>query len=334
MSRGAEVLKILMMSIDYVSAEKLEQILGVSRITIDKAVNELVTKGFVIDMNSKLGYRLVDLDDLSKINKYVEYLDTEIKFSVNYIEVCDSTQDIAFKLAEEGAPEGTVVLAEELKRGRGRLGRQWVASRGGLWLSLILRPRELAYINLLSLAIAVAVIDAIKTVLGVDAKVKWPNDVILNEKKVAGILIEGSTEANTLKYAVVGIGVNVNNVLPQELISIATTLKNSIGFEIPRIPLLLNIFKNIDDVYILLKQNQSNEVIKRWRKHSSTINRYVKIVTPNEEIKGLAEDVESDGALRIRTIEDKIVKVYVGDVIHLREQNPTSLANLNISNIY
>lgn len=319
-----ELLWTLLTKNNYVSEAELAQRLGISKASIDKVVEKLTRRGITVDVHSTLGYRLADLDDLSQVSKYVEYLDVEIKFSIRYVNVCDSTQDIASRLAEEGAPEGTVVLAEELKRGRGRLGRQWVASRGGLWLSIVLRPNKLRHINLLSLAIAVAVAEAINNVLGIEAKVKWPNDVLVKEKKVAGILIEGSAEANTIRYVVVGIGVNVNNTLPQELTYTATTLKNFIGSEIPRIPLLLNILKNLDTLYNLLKQNQAIRIIERWRKHSSTLSRWVKIITVDGEIEGVAEDIEDDGALRIRTAEGKIVKVYVGDVVHLREQIPST----------
>lgn len=317
-----DVLRILMMVRGYVSEAKLAQQLGILKSTVNRVMKELMAKGFVIDFHPELGYRLADLDNLDQAYKYVNYLDTEIKFYINYVEVCDSTQDIALALAKKGAPEGIVILAEELRRGRGRMGRQWVATKGGLWLSIILRPRELKHVHLLSLATATALAEAINSILGVDARVKWPNDVLINEKKVAGILIEGSVEANIVQYVVVGIGVNVNNVLPQELRSTATTLKDTMGVEVPRIPLLLNMLKNLDNAYGLLKQNQTAEILRRWRKLSSTLNRYVKVITMNGEFEGMAENVEEDGALIIRTLDDNKVKIYTGDVIHLREQRP------------
>ncbi|MEM1683403.1 MAG: biotin--[acetyl-CoA-carboxylase] ligase [Ignisphaera sp.] len=316
----AEVLKILVMNKDYVSGTKLAQALGVSRATINRTIKKLISRGFIIDMHPKLGYRLIDLDNLSQINRYVDYLETQMKFYIHYVEICDSTQDIASAFAKEGAPEGTVVVAEELRRGRGRMGRQWIASRGGLWFSIVLRPKTIKHMHLLSLAIATAVAESISNVLGIEARVKWPNDVLVNEKKVAGILIEGSVEADIIHFIIVGIGVNVNNNLPQELLDIAISLKDVMRTEIPRIPLFLNILKSIDSIYNLFNQNRSSEAVKRWRQYSSTLNKYVRVITIDGEFEGVAEDIEDDGALRIRTTKGNRVKVYAGDVIHLREQ--------------
>ncbi|MEM1645740.1 MAG: biotin--[acetyl-CoA-carboxylase] ligase [Ignisphaera sp.] len=184
MSIERDVLRILMMDRGYVSEAKLAQQIGIPKSVVNSIMRELIAKGFVIDFHPELGYRLADLDNLSQAYKYADYLDTEIKFYINYVEVCDSTQDIALALAKKGAPEGTVVLAEELRRGRGRMGRQWIAARGGLWLSIILRPRIFKHMHLLSLAIATALAEAINNVLRVDTKVKWPNDVLINEKKL------------------------------------------------------------------------------------------------------------------------------------------------------
>ena len=305
------------MSRGYVSGASMAKSLGVSRATVNRAIRRLISKGFIVEIHPKLGYRLVDLDNISHAHRYVEFIDTDLRYYIHYLDSCDSTQDVAHALASSGAPEGTVVVAEELRHGRGRMGRQWIASRGGLWLSIILKPRHLRNMHLLSLASSVAVAKAIKSLLDIDARVKWPNDVLVSEKKVAGILIEGVLEADQIRHIVLGIGVNVNNDLPSHLLDTATTLKSVVGSDIPRIPLLINIIKNIDAVYAKLRQGEGKEVLDEWRKLSSTIGRRVKVVTFDQEIEGLAEDIEDDGALRIRTKENGITRVYVGDVIHL-----------------
>ncbi|MEM1645739.1 MAG: biotin--[acetyl-CoA-carboxylase] ligase [Ignisphaera sp.] len=123
-----------------------------------------------------------------------------------------------------------------------------------------------------------------------------------------------------MHYLVVGVGVNVNNALPQELRNTATTLKDVIGVEVPRIPLLLNILKNLDNTYGLLKQNKITEILRRWRELSSTLNRRVKVITINGEFEGIAENIEEDGALVIRMLDNNKIKIYSGDVVHLREQ--------------
>ncbi|MEM0027066.1 MAG: biotin--[acetyl-CoA-carboxylase] ligase [Ignisphaera sp.] len=311
-----EVLRILLMSRGYVSGASIAKYLGVSRATINRAIKRLISKGFIVEIHPKLGYRLADLDNISHAHRYVEFIDTSLRYYIHYLDSCDSTQDVAHALASSGAPEGTVVIAEELKRGRGRMGRQWIASRGGLWLSIILKPKHLRNMHLLSLASSVAVAKAIKSLLDIEARVKWPNDVLVSEKKVAGILIEGVLEADQIRHIVLGIGVNVNNDLPHHLLDTATTLKKVMGSDIPRIPLLINIIKNTDIVYTRLRQEEK-EILNEWRKLSSTIGRKVKVISFNQEIEGVAEDIEDDGALRIRTKENTITKVYVGDVIHL-----------------
>ncbi|MDK6029414.1 biotin--[acetyl-CoA-carboxylase] ligase [Ignisphaera sp. 4213-co] len=233
------------------------------------------------------------------------------------MDVCDSTQDVAFALALSGASEGVVVVAEELRLGRGRMGRRWVASRGGLWMSIVLRPESFRNMQLLSLASAVAVAKAIRNLLSVDARVKWPNDVLVNDKKVAGILVEGYAKTS-YNFVVLGIGVNVNNDLPPDLQNTATTLKSVVGAEVSRKSLLLKILENIDEVYAKLKQGMASDILNEWRKYSSTLGRMVRVVTRDGVLEGFAEDIEDDGALRIRTREGEAIRVYEGDIIHLR----------------
>jgi len=314
----SRVLNILLMSSGYVSGVGIANALGISRATVNRVVRRLVSRGFAIEVHPRLGYRLMNIDDISIASRYVSIIDTHIKFSIYYLETCSSTQDVADSLAREGVSEGTVVISEKLTRGRGRMGRHWIADKGGLWLSIVFRPKEMRYIHLMSIAVGVAVANTIKQLLNIDAKVKWPNDILVNDKKVAGILVEGKVEADRVHYLVVGIGINVNNDLPEELKENATTLKEIIGRQIPRVPILITLLKNIDEIYRELSRDAKERVLDLWRSLSATIGRMVKVITHGEEIIGIAEDIDRDGSLIIRKPDGSKTKIYAGDVIHLR----------------
>lgn len=301
-----------------VSVNEISENFGIDRGVVLSMLEKLEKQGFPLDVCDGGNYRFRDLDNLVSAQKYVEYLDTKLRYRVRYVEVCGSTQDIAIEMARLGAPEGTVVIAEELERGRGRMGRRWIASRGGLWFSLILRPPKMKYINLLSLTTAVGVAQAIKNLLDIDAKIKWPNDVLVDEKKVSGILIEGALSGEGTQYLVVGIGVNVNNELPQELRESAISLRNVVGFDIPRVPLLLSILKNLDKVYSYIYSEKVEEVLGIWKSMCVTLGRKVKVIAIEDVFEGVAEDIEIDGALRVRLGDGSVKKFYTGDVIHIR----------------
>ena len=313
-----KTLELLVRSWTYVSGEDVARALGVSRATVSKVVRSLMRRGFPIEVHPEMGYRALDPDNLSLAPQVVQYIDTGIRFSVHYVEFCSSTQDLADALAREGSPEGTVVLAEAMERGRGRMGRRWVAGRGGLWVTIVLRPRLTGVTHILSLAVGVAVARAIEEVTGVGAGVKWPNDVLIGERKVAGILIEGRAEADRLQYVLVGVGVNVNNELPEELSSTATTIARVVGRPVPRLPLLVSTLRNLDHLYGALSRGEVGYVLDVWRRLSTTLGREVRAVTPDGEVVGVAEDVAEDGALMIRTPSGAVRRVYVGDVVHLR----------------
>jgi BirA family biotin operon repressor/biotin-[acetyl-CoA-carboxylase] ligase len=314
----ARVLELLLRSGTYVSGEEAARALGTSRATVSRLVRSLMRRGFPIEVHPGLGYRALNPDDLSLAPQVVQYLDTGVRFAVHYVESCGSTQDLADALAREGSPEGTVVLAEAMERGRGRMGRRWVAGRGGLWVTVVLRPRLTGVTHLLSLATGVAVARAIREVAGVGAGVKWPNDVLIEGRKVAGVLIEGRAEADRLQYVLVGVGVNVNNELPEELSTTATTLARVVGRPVPRLPLLASLLRNLDHLYGALSRGGVGYVLDEWRRVSTTLGTVVRAVTIDGEVVGVAEDVAEDGALLVRTFSGTVRRVYAGDVVHLR----------------
>ncbi len=303
---------------EYVSGSKIAEILGVSKPTINRLVNMLRKKGFIIESNPRQGYRLISVDDLANTERYLTGLETTLNYRVHYVEKCISTQDIALMLAEQGAREGTIVLAEEMTGGRGRMGRKWYALRGGLWFTLILRPRMVRDVQLLSLAIGLGLVKGIKEHLGIETGLKWPNDVLYDGRKLAGILIEGKIESNYIKYILVGVGLNVNNEIPVELRHTAISLKEIKGRNIPRIPLLRSILIQIDRYYAILSRRKGEEeILSEWKRHSVTIGKTVKAITIDGKIiVGKAVDVDKSGALIIQTSYG-IEKIYAGDIEHL-----------------
>ncbi len=320
-SRELELLRILEAhSGEYVSGTELAGILGVSKPTLNRLVNALKKKGYIIDSNPRKGYRLLPVDDLANTEFYLADLGTRLRYRVHYVEKCVTTQDIAATLAEQGATEGTIVLAEEMSGGRGRLSRKWYAPRGGLWFTLILRPHDTRYSQLLSLAIGLGIVKGIENNLGVRTSLKWPNDVLYDEKKLAGILVEGKIEVPYIKYILVGVGVNVNNEIPFDLRDTAISLKDILKRHVPRIPLLRSILVEIDRYYnILVSRGDYKRIIVEWKNYSSTIGRRIKAITiEGRTIIGKAVDVDRNGALVLET-PSGIEKIYAGDVIHLRQ---------------
>ncbi len=312
-----EVLRTLLNSKDYVSGSTLAKSLHSSRSTINRVINELVSNGYVISKHPRMGYKIIIEEDLKHFNVGL-IASRKLKYGIYYANVCTSTQDLADILAKGGAPEGTITLCEEMSKGRGRLGREWIAGRGGLWFTLVLRPQQIKALQLVPLMASICVAEAINEVLNLDPKVKWPNDVLINERKVAGILVEGRIEAHGVIYLLVGVGVNVNNSLPESLRDYAISLRDLIGYPIPRTPLLKKVLELIDKYYAYLIASDIEQIINRWRKLNSTIGRKVRVHLINDVIiEGLAKDVDLDGSLYIET-ERGLIKVLSGDVVHLR----------------
>ncbi len=240
------------------------------------------------------------------------------------IEECGSTQDVAKELAGSGAPEGTVVIARRMVAGRGRAGRRWEAPEGGLWFTVVLRPEGIRGVQIISLLGGVAVAKALRKLLCVVPCLKWPNDVLVNGKKVAGILAEGAFVGSRADYVLLGVGINVNNSLPVELKSTATTLKEVIGGGVPIADVLVRVLSEIGELYALLEAGRKDLILDSWREMSCTLGRAVRVVLPgNRIITGVAKDVDDDGNLIVDT-GCELVRVGAGDVIHLREAKRVS----------
>ena len=288
-----------------VSGPTVAEELGVSRAAVWKHVEALREEGFEIESRGG-GYVLTATPDFG--GAAVEY-GLDAPFEIEYHDSIDSTNDRARELAKEG--EGDVaVLADEQTGSRGRLDRVWRAPSGGIWLSLVCRPDfPPANAPIYTLAAAVAATDALATV-GVDAEIKWPNDVLVDGKKLVGILTEMEGEADRISWIVVGIGINAN-VDGEEVPETATTVLERVG-EVDRTGLTRELIERFDEL-----RNDPEDVLSAWRVASATLGRRVRVETPGGDVVGTAIDVEFPGTLVVETETGKR-RISAGDCEHLR----------------
>jgi BirA family biotin operon repressor/biotin-[acetyl-CoA-carboxylase] ligase len=267
-----------------------------------------------------LGYRLESSPD--RLFSFEVLRDLNTKFvgkKIYYFDSVASTMGVAMQLGIKGAPEGTLVLTESQTKGKGRLGRNWFSPKHkGIYLSLILRPKTLpSQASMLTLLSAVSTCEAIKATVDMDARIKWPNDMLLGNKKLGGILTELNAEMDKINFVIIGIGLNVNND-KKTLISGATSLKEHKKEQISRVSLLREILRKIEENYLLLQAKGTHSIIEKWREHSITLGRRVKVYCQKEHIEGEALDVDIDGGLLIRKDSGITQKVMAGDVVHCR----------------
>jgi BirA family biotin operon repressor/biotin-[acetyl-CoA-carboxylase] ligase len=303
-----------------VSGEELSGALQVSRTAIWKHIKSLRELGYRIEAMPARGYRLLETPDL--------LIPTEISTGLQSSRigrrlVCyretDSTNDDAFKLAEEGAEEGTVVLAEAQRRGKGRLGRRWESPAGlNLYCSVILRPPILpvraAQLTFLSV---VATARAIEAVTPLRPSIKWPNDLLLNGKKVAGLLNEMSAETEKVNFIVLGIGVNINmdhEQFPDDLRHPATSLFLEAGKPVRRLDLVRTLLEALDALYDSYLLNGYGPVREEWLTRCTFLGRRIRVNFQDNELQGTAEGIDEEGALLVRTPDGGLERVLAGDV--------------------
>jgi BirA family biotin operon repressor/biotin-[acetyl-CoA-carboxylase] ligase len=315
---------------EWVSGEEMARNLGVSRAAVCKQVKSLRHRGYEISSSTGKGYRLAKKADLLEADCIRRSLrtawlgrDLQVRGQVS------STNEVALSRVSS-SPNGSVVLAEIQTAGRGRLSRPWASPPGGIWMSLILKPAmPLSQVYRINMAVSVALCRVLSTQFGLDAGIKWPNDLLVGQLKICGILMEVGAQVDRLDYAVVGIGLNVNNDIsqfPAEWRS--TTLAAQLGHEIDRCDLIARILQEIEMAY---ENMESKEIFEEWRRRSVTLNRQVLITSVTGDRIGRAVDLAEDGAL-ILEIGERLERILAGDCIHLRDaQAASSSASLSAS---
>ncbi len=312
-----DIVRFLKKSDSYLSGEEISQSLSISRAAIWKYMQELRRLGYEIAAVPHLGYQLTASPD--RLFPWEVQFDLGTKVlgqKIVYEDSVPSTMDVAFKLGGQKAPEGTVVCAESQTKGRGRMGRGWVSPKGkGIYFSLILRPKlppnEAAKLTLLC---AVAVAEAVARVSGIEARIKWPNDLLVGKKKLAGILTELHAETDRVKFVVVGVGLNVNTPESQ-LPTDATSLRLEAGRVFSRVQVLQEVLRELEHWYLRFGREGFPPVLERWKELSLTLGRRVRVADPAGFVEGEAKDIDEDGGLLIRQDTGVIVKRMAGDVV-------------------
>jgi BirA family biotin operon repressor/biotin-[acetyl-CoA-carboxylase] ligase len=314
------IIQFLKQTDGYVSGEEMSQKLNMSRAAIWKHMQELRSQGYDITAVPHLGYQLVGTPDKLLSHEVQHGLETKFMgHKIFAFETLSSTMDEAFHLGMEGEPEGTVVCAEAQTKGRGRLGRVWVSPKGkGIYCSIILRPKlpptQMSQITLMT---AVALAEAIRQKTSLQPSIKWPNDLLLNSKKVAGILTELRAEVDQVKFVIVGIGLNIN-ASSSQLLDTATSLKLETNQTFNRIEIFQEALKSLELWYTKILKGNFSEVLDYCRENSATLKRRVRVSDPAADVQGMAIEIDNDGALLIRQDNGKVIKKTAGDVIPIR----------------
>lgn len=303
-----------------VSGEELSTALQVSRTAVWKHIKTLKETGYSIEAVQSQGYRLVAVPDLLIPAEIAAGLSSARigRKLISFTET-DSTNEVAFRLAEEGGEEGTVVVAEGQRRGKGRLGRRWESPPGvNLYCSVILRPPILpVQAPQLTFLSAVAVAQAIAATTPLHPHIKWPNDLLVNGRKTAGLLNEMSAETEKVNFVILGIGVNINmrsDQFPAELRHPATSLLIEGGKPVNRLDFTRALLEALDSLYDTYLRHGYGPVRNEWLSRCTFIGRQVRVTFQEREITGTAQGVDEDGALLVRLPEGKTERVLAGDV--------------------
>ena len=304
----------------YLSGQALSKTFGISRTAIWKHIKAIKEMGYDIEASPAKGYRL-NLEDLPfnafeiGSNLKTSFIGKDISF---YKEI-DSTNETAKEFASKGAKEGFAVVADSQTKGKGRLGRRWDSPAGvNIYTSIILCPdMPPVCAPQLTLTAAVAVAETITEYLGRPPEVKWPNDILINSKKIAGILTEMNSEMDRINFVVIGIGVNMNmskKMLPDELRLIATSLKEEAGEEISRIDFIQTLYLNMEKWYKKYLKDGFEPVRNAWKGYFRMEGKMVKVKEMDRVIEGAALGIDEDGALILREKGGNILRVTSGDV--------------------
>ena len=308
---------------EYLSGEDLSDVLKISRVAVWKHIKKIQSLGYKIESKQKLGYRLIN--ETEKLLPWEITKDLKTKTvgkRVYYFEEIDSTQNFAEQIALDEKENGTIVIAEKQTAGKGRLDRKWTSPKGGIWFSLIIHPKfDVSTSTLVPIAGAVALAMAIKITLDIDVSVKWPNDITLNGKKVAGMLVDASFQANNIDYLILGIGINFDidaKKIEKRLSKSANfygvnSLRKKDDSTPPKI-LLREFLVQFEKTLIQLNKGEKAKIVKEWTKKADKIGKKISINTSDGKISGVAQGIDNDGALKLKTSKG-IKKIFVGDVV-------------------
>jgi BirA family biotin operon repressor/biotin-[acetyl-CoA-carboxylase] ligase len=300
----------------------MSDVLKISRVAVWKDIKKIRSLGYKIESKQNLGYRFVDTTKLLLPWEVTQNLDTKfLGKKVYYFNTIDTTQNFAMEIVTRNNMNGTIIIAKKQTGGRGRMKRKWKSPVGGIWMSIIIHPKfGVSSTTLVPIAISLALCIAIEKTLKIKPELKWPNDVTVNGKKVAGVLVDASIVSNEIEYMIIGVGINFK-IKPIEL---ANTIKKTPNFygvttlvkkDENSLPLLHQFLYELENVFQMIDSKHTRKIVKQWTKRSSTLGRNVSIVTGNGRMNGKAVKIDNDGALIISKGK-KVEKILVGDIMH------------------
>jgi len=307
---------------EFLSGEKLSKSLSLSRAAVWKNIKKLQSLGYKIESRPKSGYRLQQSTDLLVPWEVSDGLQTDIiGRKIYYFGTIDSTQNFAIELAKRPHENGSLVIADRQTQGRGRLNRKWVSPKGGIWMSILLRPNfEPSYTSLFPMATSLALAVSIEKTLKIKTELKWPNDVTIKGNKVAGILIDASVESNKIDYLIIGIGINfkinpgtISKSIKQKKYGITTLISK--GQDVRPVELVQQFLLELEKTYNNILAGNVGTIRKEWMKRSSTIGKNVTITTTTGTLKGKVTGIDKTGAL-VLSRNGNVQHVLAGDMTY------------------
>ena len=305
---------------EFLSGQDMSDILKISRVAVWKDIKKIRSLGYKVESKQNIGYRLINYSKLPLPWEIKEDLNTEfLGGRIYYFNTIDTTQNFAMKIASKKNENGSIVISKKQTGGRGRMKRKWKSPVGGIWMSIIVHPKfDVTYTTLIPIAASLALCIAIEKTLKINTKLKWPNDIILKGKKVAGVLTDASITSNHIESVVLGIGINFK-INPNELESSIKKTPNFYGVTTlvkkneSMVPLIKQFLYELENVLKLINSAQIKKIRNEWTKRSSTIGKNISIVTNDGHVRGRALKIDNDGGLVISKGK-KTERVLVGDV--------------------
>ena len=307
---------------EFLSGQDLSDVLKISRVAVWKHVKKIRSLGYKLESKHNLGYKLTDSTDLLLPWEITQDLDTKLLGKrVFYFDTIDSTQNFAAKIASNQNENGSIVISKHQTDGKGRMKRKWESPAGGIWMSIIIQPEfNISYITLVPIATSLALCIAIEKTLKIKPKLKWPNDILMKEKKVAGILLDTSIQSNKIESLVLGIGINFK-INQHKLANRIKKTPNFYGVDAlvkkneKPITLVKQFLYELENIFQLIGSGHAKKIITEWTMRSSTIGKNISVTTNKNKITGKAIKLDDDGALVISK-GHKSTRLLVGDIIH------------------
>jgi len=324
-TQAFKVLDILEKAGKPVHTNEISSALSISKSAVWKHINELRLLGYDITSSDEEGYLLNTKDLDYRPHIIYKHLKTKlIGRKMRFFDSIPSTIWYGKDLAEQGGIDemnGLVIIAKEQTGGIGRMGRAWISPAGGIWITILLKPSiPIDHLFMLTLAASVSVARVLRKMFDIGALIKWPNDIIIGDKKVAGILLELGAEGQKVDYCLISIGIDANvklETLNQSVRNTMTSISQEVDHNVDRAIVLASLLKEYENRYEMISQGEYDAVIREWKNFSSTIGRRVRIVTLRTQFEGEAIDIDPNGALVVKKDNGNIEHVIAGDCIHI-----------------